>query len=798
MNFHIKNKDDGENKFDKIEDGEISHKTIGMLRKKYILAVSILFIMLLLSQIIIQYAIGNEQDDSRVINIAGRQRMLSQRINKTVFALYINTDTQQRGGNLLELNASLDLWQQSHEGLKYGDKELGLPGKNSEVVISMFQEIEGEYLAIVEAAENIERIAANPDYDRESLIEDIQIIKDNEAHFLKGMDQIVFQYDKESKEQIGRIRITEIIILLISILILALEMHFIFLPAIYNVKRSLAVIEKGKARLREEKELFQAILLSVEEAIIGTDRNGKIVFMNSIAEHYTGWEKEEALGRAFDEVFQRVTPLEKNTGNNLISEVIKTGKTIINERSMTLLSRSGHKIKITARASGIFDANDYVDGVVVSFRDVTKEHEQENQIEGFLMVNLEMLGVCDQEGKFLKVNQKFEDILGYKTEEIEGKYYQDFIHEDDVKPMKEVLNDLTQRPGTLVFTNRFRCKDSTYKYIEWHSKLSEGKFIYTSARDVTENHTTVEKLKKIAARDELTGLYNRYFFDTIVEDEMERADRYGEPLSMAILDMDHFKNVNDTWGHPVGDELLVHIAKILQSSIRNTDSVIRFGGEEFVVLMPHTMAREAKKCAEKIRRAIEETPYLITGKQTVSIGVAERMHYESLRRWYARADEILYLAKENGRNRVEISDGLKHLPLESAHLEWKNEWESGNSEIDSQHQKLIELSNQLIQMSISGANQEETLYHLERLLKHIINHFHAEEVLLRKLSYPEYDKHASIHDNLVSKATRLKEMYEHDELKSSAFFSFIVDDVIHGHLLEWDIRFFPYTNGSKN
>lgn len=115
----------------KAADREISLETVNMLKKKYILALSILTIMLLLSQIIIQYSISDEQHDSRVINIAGRQRMLSQRINKSAFALYITTDAAEKKRYLDELNTSLELWKKSHEGLKNGDKELGLPGENS-------------------------------------------------------------------------------------------------------------------------------------------------------------------------------------------------------------------------------------------------------------------------------------------------------------------------------------------------------------------------------------------------------------------------------------------------------------------------------------------------------------------------------------------------------------------------------------------------------------------------------------------------------------------------------------------
>ena len=126
-----------------------SIEIVSMLRKKYVLALSILVFMLLLSQVMIQYTIYSSRDDSRVVNIAGRQRMLSQRITKIALEIYTSTDSKQQVAYLDELNTSLQLWERSHQGLQNGDENLSLPGKNSPKIVEMFRGIEPQYKAIL-------------------------------------------------------------------------------------------------------------------------------------------------------------------------------------------------------------------------------------------------------------------------------------------------------------------------------------------------------------------------------------------------------------------------------------------------------------------------------------------------------------------------------------------------------------------------------------------------------------------------------------------------------------------------
>ena len=161
----------------------------------------------------------------------------------------------------------------------------------------------------------------------------------------------------------------------------------------------------------------------------------------------------------------------------------------------------------------------------------------------------------------------------------------------------------------------------------------------------------------VADRDSLTNAYNRRFFEQVLQAEVARHARYGEELSLLILDLDHFKNVNDTWGHPKGDEVLRATVNVISSTIRQTDYCVRYGGEEFVVLLPHTTSRNAAWLAERLRRKIQKLSFNAGSEEftiTASLGVASIAADETKDgpTLTNEADIALYQAKHEGRNRV--------------------------------------------------------------------------------------------------------------------------------------------------
>lgn len=164
-------------------------------------------------------------------------------------------------------------------------------------------------------------------------------------------------------------------------------------------------------------------------------------------------------------------------------------------------------------------------------------------------------------------------------------------------------------------------------------------------------------LKEQVRTDALTGLYNFRFFSDTLPLEMERSRRSFQALSLIVLDIDHFKKFNDTWGHEVGNQVLMLVAQQITLTIRKLDYACRFGGEEFVVLLPNTDLHQAKNVAERLREAIESTPLNYDGQSlsvTASLGVDEFRgnHSDTPEGFIERVDSWLYQAKRDGRNCV--------------------------------------------------------------------------------------------------------------------------------------------------
>ncbi len=309
--------------------------------------------------------------------------------------------------------------------------------------------------------------------------------------------------------------------------------------------------------------------------------------------------------------------------------------------------------------------------------------------------------------------------------------------------------------------------------------------------------TKNELLNAIIKTDNMTGAHSRYYFDQRVHNEMKRSSRFGIPLSIIFFDLDHFKTVNDRFGHDVGDEVLIRIASITERFIRMPDLFARWGGEEFMILQPRTDLDEALRLAEELRIIISQTAFSTAGRVTASFGVAQWEPEEAFEHWFKRVDYALYRSKSNGRNRVSAYRPAENLPVATVRLEWRSEWESGNRLIDDQHKELLVLSDRLIDLSLSGHSREAILPALDALLAHVVQHFKDEEQIQRDIGYPEYAEHAQIHQTITERALHVKQQFMRDELKASAFFSFLVDEVIMGHLLAEDIKFFPYTRDKR-
>jgi diguanylate cyclase (GGDEF)-like protein len=163
------------------------------------------------------------------------------------------------------------------------------------------------------------------------------------------------------------------------------------------------------------------------------------------------------------------------------------------------------------------------------------------------------------------------------------------------------------------------------------------------------------RLKDMAITDPLTGAYNRRYLEEQARSAMDSWQRYRHSSTMLLIDVDFFKRINDRYGHTMGDTAIKQLVAVISGRIRAVDTLCRFGGEEFVVLLRETGIDTAARVAEELRALVERTKILPEGSMTISVGVAEVIAADNLEHWFKLADSALYLAKSNGRNRVELA-----------------------------------------------------------------------------------------------------------------------------------------------
>ena len=296
--------------------------------------------------------------------------------------------------------------------------------------------------------------------------------------------------------------------------------------------------------------------------------------------------------------------------------------------------------------------------------------KSEEQYRSLIELASDGIFLADESGRYIEVNSAGCQLLGRTREEI--------LHltmREAVKPIpnrEKILKDL-QAGKTLLVECEMICKDGTTVPVEINSRqFTDGRFLGI-VRDITgrkhaeeilrqanESLETVhQKLRQslvheqhLARTDSLTGISNRHHFFELAARAFSAAARYQRPLAVIMFDVDHLKEVNDTFGHAAGDAMLVQIAQSARAEMRVVDVLARYGGDEFIILLPETNARQARFIAERICSKVR--PFAIT----LSVGIAEFLHNptdENVERVIRRADAALYEAKARGRNCI-VSD----------------------------------------------------------------------------------------------------------------------------------------------
>lgn len=289
------------------------------------------------------------------------------------------------------------------------------------------------------------------------------------------------------------------------------------------------------------------------------------------------------------------------------------------------------------------------------------------------LVSQSMVGiVLLEEGKFSYSNAKFDEIFGYSSDEIRALEPVEVATESDRALVAENIDKrVSGEVDQLDYVFHGLRKNGEVIDIDCHSSvmhLGHRLVLISLIMDITERtrveravQVLQEELREQSTHDALTGLFNRHFLDESFERELLLAERTGHPVSVIMVDLDHFKAVNDRHGHLAGDEVLRVFGKLMKHNSRASDIVCRYGGEEFLLVLPGMTEGGAVERAEQLRRAMASTPVSHDGSQftvTASFGVAAfPFHGRTTDELIAAADGALYSAKAEGRNRVNLCVG---------------------------------------------------------------------------------------------------------------------------------------------
>ena len=275
----------------------------------------------------------------------------------------------------------------------------------------------------------------------------------------------------------------------------------------------------------------------------------------------------------------------------------------------------------------------------------------------------DVIWTMDLTGAFTYVSPSVEKLRGYTVEEVMAQSREELLCPASLIHMEKGLEDAVHSVQNNLPFKVFRedveqpCKDGTTVWTDLtvsgiYNRDNQFIGMLGVSRDITERKRMEEEIRRLTEIDSLTQLYNRFKLDAVLTMEMERYGRSGSPFSVIMLDIDDFKKINDTHGHVAGDQVLVEIADILKSTIRKIDTVGRWGGEEFMIILPESDLDGGLALAEKLRERIHEHKFPGFGCLTASFGVAVSEKGGDQQQLVARADKAMYQAKQSGKNRV--------------------------------------------------------------------------------------------------------------------------------------------------
>ncbi len=423
--------------------------------------------------------------------------------------------------------------------------------------------------------------------------------------------------------------------------------------------------------LHREQQRFRSLIEHSTDIIVVLDPKGTITYVNPAVERVLGYSPEERIGKSSLDL---IHPEDKSFLIQAFLALSHNAEAAPFRGEMRLRHKDGNYRTVEAVASHLV-SNGAVEAVIINYRDITERKEAEEALrkseERYTkLVNAipDLVVQTDLHGNIHFVNDNTLKYSLYTREELEGQNMLKFVSPQ--YHSKAIQHNLMMQEGRALGPQEYGLitKDGREISFEINGEIlfDENGAPYgfvRVCRDISERKKAEEALKKSEQRylelsimDDLTQLYNSRHFYEQLKKEVERSNRYGQPLTLLLMDLDRFKAFNDTYGHLEGDNVLSRLGQVIKRCLRESDSAYRYGGEEFTILLPMTTREEGVVTAQRIQDEMRREAFFPEPDKevylTISIGVAQYQFKEEMRNFVNRADKLMYQAKQHGRNRI--------------------------------------------------------------------------------------------------------------------------------------------------
>jgi diguanylate cyclase (GGDEF)-like protein/PAS domain S-box-containing protein len=417
----------------------------------------------------------------------------------------------------------------------------------------------------------------------------------------------------------------------------------------------------ANAALEQREQLLDRVLQLMPTGVVLRDVEGRVMRTNPAM--------ARLLGRSEDELqtldFWTITHPDDLAGDAASRQELLRGEHASVTRSKRYRHADGHFIWVHLVASALRDHDDALLGTIAVLEDVTKERQAQEDLESAKALIEATFGsirdgvvVLDARWNVLLANRAYADLFGFDQGTLPGStraHFLQHVSPQMADPARFIERIETPSPVDFGGSDEFVLappRKTTLRRSITPLELPTGPGHLVIWQDITAEKELMAERERQALTDALTGIANRRAAETVLRGELARADRAQTHVSIALFDIDHFKQINDRHGHAAGDEVLRRVAACLDGAKRLTDTVARWGGEEFIAILPVRLEGAVVYC-ERLRRMVEGLTCPGVGKVTISAGVAEALDQESGNDLLERADRCLYAAKAGGRNRVQ-------------------------------------------------------------------------------------------------------------------------------------------------